>query len=154
MFRNRSLIRALIFLISVFLNSLPVFAQLVQVGPSDPNYCVKVERIKPNLHVATSGEVKGQIRDRSGEVFKNSQVELRNFVSPEKQNMVATTTTDSEGRFEFSYVAKGEYRLLASPTRAFQQPEGMRCGTAAPCVLDIILDVNPTDLPASQCPIR
>ena len=94
MFRNRSLIRALIFLISVFLNSLPVFAQLVQVGPNDPNYCVKVERIKRNLHVATSGEVKGQIRDRSGEVFKNSRVELRNFVSPEKQNMVATTTTD------------------------------------------------------------
>ena len=76
MFRNRSLIRALIFLISVFLNSLPVFAQLVQVGPNDPNYCVKVECIKRNLHVATSGEVKGQIRDRSGEVFKNSRVEL------------------------------------------------------------------------------
>ena len=98
--------------------------------------------------------MKGRIKDQSGEVFKNSRVELRDFVSPEKQNMVATTTTDSEGRFEFRYVAKGEYRLLASPSRAFRQPEGMRCSVPSPCVLDMVLEVNPTDLPASQCPIR
>ena len=154
MFRNRSVIRTLIFPVSVFLSSLPALAQLVQVGPNDPNYCEKIERIKPNLRVAISSDVKGQIRDQSGEVFKNSRVELRGFVSPEKQDMIATITTDNEGRFEFRYVAKGEYRLLASPSRAFRQPEGMYCSAAPPCVLDIVLEVNPTDLPASQCPIR
>jgi hypothetical protein len=152
--RSRCVIRALIFPVSVFLTSLPAFAQLVQIGPNDPSYCVKVEQIKPNLQVAISGEVKGQLRDQSGQVFKTSRVELRDFVSPEKQNMIATTTTDSEGLFEFRYVAKGEYRLLASPSRAFRQPEGLRCSAVAPCVLDIVLEVNPTDLLASECPIR
>lgn len=132
----------------------PVAAQLVVTGPADPDYCFEVEHIKANLHASRSAHVAGRIFDASGAAFKDSRVELRRYVSEREQVLAKVVNTDADGRFDLGTVAKGEYRLLASSSRAFKQPDDMWCGAEAKCSLEIVLQVNPTDLPDSQCPIR
>jgi hypothetical protein len=129
-------------------------AQLVQIGPDDRHYCAKVEHIKPNLHVPSSVQLTGHVEDESGAPFKNSLVELRRYVSEARQVPAANAKTDDNGDFHLGEVSKGVYRLLASPARAFKQPDESWCNSGGQCFLRIILKGNPTDLPASQCPIR
>ena len=126
--------------------------QAVQVGPVDPNYCEKIQ-LKPNLVVEEDAEISGRITDSTGAPFQNSRVELRRFVSPTEQIRVEATTTDLDGRFQLHSVKSGTYRLVASPTRAFQQPHQLHCGQKH-CNLSIGLQPNPTDMPDSQCPVR
>jgi hypothetical protein len=64
------------------------------------------------------------------------------------------TTTDLNGSFDLGQVKKGEYRLLASPTRAFPQPEPLDCFERQSCELIIILKANSSDMPESVCPVR
>jgi carboxypeptidase family protein len=129
-------------------------AQLVQIGTDDRHYCEKVEYIKANLHISSSLQLSGHVQDETGTPFKNSRVELRHYVSEVRQVRAANTQTDDNGDFHLGNVSKGDYRLLASPTRAFQQPVESWCKSSSQCFLRITLMANPTDLPASQCPIR
>jgi len=127
--------------------------QLVQTGPSDPNYCEKVEPLTPNLRVSEITRISGTVVDMSGAPFKLSRVELRLYISAKQQSSVKTVITDEHGQFDLGRVEPGQYRLLASATRAFAQPQSLTC-TAKECKLDLNLQANSTDLPASVCPIR
>jgi hypothetical protein len=150
----KSLTRSLV-IVTLLVASCSCLAQLVQIGPGpdDPNYCAN-EPVKPNLHLQSGVVVKGRLSDRSGAWFANKKVEIRRLVSTTKQVVVANTTTDGEGRFDLGLIAKGDYRLVASSTRAFRQPSENWCKPNLPCVLNLVLDVNPRDQPYSQCAVR
>ena len=128
-------------------------AQLVQTDPNDSRYCANVEHIKANLH-PSSVQLSGHVEDETGAPFKNTRIELRRYISEARQVGVANANTNDRGDFDLGHVSKGEYRLLASSTRAFQQPDESWCNSGRHCFLRITLKANPTDLPASQCPIR
>lgn len=129
--------------------------QMVSVGPPgppDPHYCDSF-KVEPNLTIEKDGDVHGRVIDATGAPFSNSQVELRVFLSPTKQELSRKVKTDANGNFHIEGVKAGQYRLVASPTRAFQQPAPQRC-VKKQCELSITLQANPTDLPDSQCPVR
>jgi len=128
--------------------------QTVHTGPPDPNFCATAEHIKPNLELDRTTRVTGRVIDQSGAPFKKSRVELRKYMSEERQIAVKTVLTDQDGRFDLGAIKSGRYRFLPSPSRAFQQPERLDCSNRANCQLDITLKANPTDLPESSCPIR
>jgi hypothetical protein len=128
--------------------------QLVQVGPSGPDYCYKIETIHPNLELNKSFRVIGTVSDQSGAPLKNSRVELRRYISQRKQVKVKMTTTDADGRFDLGTIEPGRYRLLPSPSRVFKQPSKLQCENEGTCDLKITLVVNATDQPDSICPIR
>ena len=127
--------------------------QLVQVRPTDPTYCQNL-RVRPNLVLHTEEVIAGRIIDQSGAPFKNSRVELRAYRSETEQPLVEATATDHDGRFWLRKARAGRYRLLASPTRAFKQPESLMCSNSGDCTLTITLQVNATDTSDSQCPVK
>ena len=79
------------------------------------------------LTIEQDDDVHGRVVDATGAPFSNSPVELRIFLSPTKQTLSRTVKTDADGKFHIEGVKAGEYRLVASPTRAFQQPASLRC---------------------------
>jgi hypothetical protein len=91
------------------------------------------------------------VEDIVGAPLMRSRLELRKYISQRKQITVKVTTTDEKGSFDLGTVAAGKYRLLA---RGFQQPTDLKCPSGNKCELNIALQVNPTDLPVSVCPIR
>ena len=121
--------------------------------PSTPEYCSEVEPIRPNLKLRNDTTVRGHITDQTTAPFQHSRIELRRYISGTKQVTVKKVSTDGDGNFDLGMVKRGEYRLLLSPHRGFKQPESLECSTKA-CTLDTALVVNPTDGPASGCPIR
>lgn len=127
--------------------------QLVEVRPIDPTYCEKL-RVRPNLVLHNEELIAGRIIDQSGAPFKSSRVELRAYRSETEQPLVEATATDQDGRFRFRKARAGKYRLLASPTRAFKQSEALMCSSSGDCTLSISLQVNATDEPDSQCPVK
>jgi hypothetical protein len=132
----------------------PAFAQLVQIGPNDPHYCDKIEHVNPNLVLSRPTHLDGRIIDETGAPFKNSFVELRLYESESKQISIRKVQTDEGGHFKLDLVAKGQYRLLASPSRAFRQAQKLECGDRDPCTLLITLQVSPTDHPDTACPVK
>lgn len=127
-------------------------AQVVQVGPTDPHYCERVH-VRPNFIMKEAGRLSGKIIDQSGAPFQNSRVELRTYLSETKQIPLRSAVTDQEGVFRFDNLGPGRYRLLASPTRTFRQPEQFVC-SRVDCDVLITLQASPTDLPDSQCPVK
>jgi hypothetical protein len=126
--------------------------QLVHFGPPDPNYCDRI-KVEPNLTIEQDADVHGRLTDATGAPFSNSPVELRVFLSAVKQVLSKTVRTDADGNFHIEGVRAGKYRLVASPTRVFQQPAPLRC-VEKQCKLSITLQATPTDLPDNQCPVR
>lgn len=143
----------LLLLLSTGIATSRLQGQLVQVGPSDPKFCEKAEHLTPNLSVAEMAHISGILVDDSGAPLKTSHVELRIFISAKQQRSVKTVVTDEHGQFDLGTVDPGQYRLLASATRAFAQPKTLAC-TGKDCKFNITLHTNPTDLPLSICPIR
>ena len=142
-------------LVAIVFLSGPAFGQVVFVGQQpDKDYCYKIETIRPNLELHEPTHIAGRITDGHDAPLMKSRVELRKYVSRRKQVTVKVTTTDEKGYFDLGTVAAGKYRLLASPHRGFQQPTDLKCPSGTMCELDIALQVNPTDLPVSVCPIR
>jgi len=111
------------------------------------------EKVQPNLKLQHQTHVSGRVTDIVGVPFKKSRVELRKYISENKQVATKVSTTDDNGEFDLGKIEKGEYRLLASPTRYFKQPQELPC-SGEECKLIIALQANPTDLPESGCPIR
>jgi hypothetical protein len=132
----------------------PAFAQLVQIGPNNSHYCDNIEQVKPNLVLSRATHLDGRIIDQTGAPFKSSLVELRLYKSESKQISIRKVQTDEGGHFSLHLVAKGQYRLLASPSRAFRQAEELECGDRDPCTLLITLQASPTDQPDSRCPVK
>src|SRR5215831_9702276 len=104
-------------------------SQVVQIGPPDPHFCDKIERIKPNLIIKTKTRVSGQITDEANAPFRQSMVELRRYLSAVKQVPLRRVKTDDDGAFDLGIVGPGDFRLLASPTRTFKQPDSLVCRT-------------------------
>jgi len=142
---------AIVYLLSLALASL-VQCQLVSAGPPDPHNCDRF-KVEPNLTIEQDADIRGHVVDATGAPFSNSPVELRIFLSPAKQVLSKKVNTDAAGNFHLEGVKAGQYRLVASPTRTFQQPASLRCANKQ-CEFSITLQVNPTDLPDSQCPVR
>jgi 5-hydroxyisourate hydrolase-like protein (transthyretin family) len=111
------------------------------------------EKVRPNLKSQHQTHVSGRVTDIVGVPFKKSRVELRKYISENKQVTIKVSTTDDNGEFDLGKIEKGEYRLLASPTRYFKQPQELHC-SGEECKLTIALQANPTDLPEAGCPIR
>jgi len=132
----------------------PVFAQLVQVGPKNPDYCYEVEKIFPNLELRDQAHLVGTIRDQTTAPLTRSRVELRRYISTRRQVRVRVVSTDGDGHFDLGIVKSGKYRLLASPHRGFKQPSELECQNGNTCDLKITLILNPTDMPDAPCPIR
>ena len=132
----------------------PAFTQVIQIGPSDPDYCYKIEKIRPNLVLREDVHIVGAVRDQTGAPFQNSQIELRINVSQRRQINVRVVSTDSGGHFDLGTVKPGKYRLLASPNRGFKQPSALQCHDGKNCELEVTLIANPTDQLDSSCPIR
>jgi hypothetical protein len=128
--------------------------QVVQLGPPDPHFCGKTERIMPNLTLKGQTRVSGRITDETTAPFQQSIVELRRYSSAVKQVMLKRVKTNADGAFDLGLVGPGAFRLLAPPTRAFRQPDSLICPGDSRCHLDIELKVNPTDMPESTCRIR
>jgi len=124
-------------------------------GPplATPEYCSQVEPIRPNLKLSEDTSVRGHVTDQTTAPFRNSPIELRRFLSETKQVTVKKVFTDGDGNFDLGVVKRGDYRLLLSPHRGFQQPEKLECRSKN-CTLEAILIVNPTDQLAANCPIR
>jgi hypothetical protein len=137
---------------------LGTFHQVVFVGRAPTpremeKFCYKIETIKPNLELQEATNITGRITDVSGEPLKRSVVEIRTYISRRKQIAVKKVTTDDSGYFDLGTIGKGKYRLLASPNRAWRQPQTLECSEKR-CVLNITLQVNATDLLESICPVK
>jgi hypothetical protein len=91
----------------------PISAQVVLLGPQNLNYCYEVEKIRPNLKLRDQVHIIGTTQDQTTAPFKNSRVELRNYVSQRKQVSVTVVSTDDDGHFDLGTVKPGKYRLLA-----------------------------------------
>jgi hypothetical protein len=124
-----------------------------QPTKADIEKLCKSEKVEPNLVLREPTHVNGHVTDIEGVPLKKSQVELRRYLSKEKQVSLRTVTTDDNGNFDLGTVEKGEYRLLASPNRIFQQPPKLECPEKN-CQLNMALQINATDQPESACPIR
>lgn len=126
--------------------------QLVEIGPPDLNHCKKL-KVKPNLIIERYTNISGRLIDGSGAPFRDSQIALRLFLSPTKQKDIQTVKSDADGHFRIDAVKAGKYRLVASPTRAFQQPKSLRCVNEQ-CELNVTLEATPTEMPDYTCPVR
>jgi hypothetical protein len=129
-------------------------AQLVQIGPDESPLLHegRTHKGKPTRTILGSANRTRRRRERCA--VKKSLLELRRYVSEARQVRAANAKTDDNGDFQLGEVSKGDYRLLASSTRTFNQPDESWCNSGGQCFLRITLQVNPTDSLASQCPIR
>jgi hypothetical protein len=128
--------------------------QVVAIGPSDPKYCEKVEQVSPNLVLSHSAHVYGVITDFAKIPIANKQVLLKTYQSSSAPTTARETTTDDRGQFDLGEVNSGSYRLLASSTRAFRQPEKLECPVGDQCNLVIRLVAPTTDGADSVCPVK
>ncbi len=67
--------------------------------------------------------------DQTGAPFANTKIELRVWRSPRIQVHRLTVQTNKLGQWGLGRVPPGKYRLIASPTRAFAQPELIEAGS-------------------------
>jgi|GEM_PF-5389207 len=130
-----------------------MFLQGAIIGGLPKDYCQKLEKIRPNLILDSHATISGKITDKFGVPLENSKVELRQYINASDQTSVTVVRTDSSGRFSLGEIKRGKYRLLASPNRAFRQPELLRCSGGS-CDFPIKLQVKSTDGPDSACPVR
>lgn len=129
-------------------------AQVVIIGKEDPHFCDKVETIKPNLISFGDQTVRGRITDTQHAGFRSTKVQLRRLKGRNGFEVLKRVTTDPDGYFDLGFLAKGEYRLLASQDRSFSQPDTLECREKKVCVLNVELRINRTDMPESICPVR
>ena len=116
-------------------------------------YCSS-EALLPNLILRTPTTLSGKVKDETGAPFKNSEVVLRKTSAIPLQPSYLFAKTNADGTFGFDEAEQGEYRLLASPSRAFGQPAKLDCYERRDCNLEIILKANSTDRPYASCPVR
>jgi hypothetical protein len=112
------------------------------------------EVVRPNLVLRAPTIISGQVKDETGAPLRRSQIELKKLSNSILQPARLDVKTDEEGRFTFDEAEPGDYRLLASPNRAFAQPEKLDCYGLRNCRFEIVLNANATDLPCALCPVQ
>jgi hypothetical protein len=137
------------------------FAQTVCVGSASEcreqqrRLCLD-EKAEPNLSLSVPGSLEGVIRDQSGAVLSDEF-----FVVVRNANGVELAETQlHEGKFEFSDLKQGKFRLIIVRLEAgakvrpylFDQPAAFSCGGSNICKLDLVLKVHGTDNPVDFCP--
>jgi hypothetical protein len=127
----------------------------IRVTPEEGNeVSCSSELLLPNLILRTPTTINGKVKDETGAPFKNSEIVLRRISAIPLQPSYLFAKTDADGTFGFDEAEQGEYRLLASPSRAFAQPAKLDCYERRDCNLEIILKANGTDRPYASCPVR
>jgi Carboxypeptidase regulatory-like domain len=126
------------------------------VSGTDPNSEDKCssEVLLPNLVLQSRTVITGDVRDETGAPFQNSQVVLSKLSDIPLQPAYLDAKTDVNGAFKFDEAEPGNYRLLASPNRAFAQPEKLDCYERRDCKLEIVLKANSTDRQYAGCSVR
>jgi len=133
------------------LPDIPLHAQVVHMCCTTED--CKNRQVTPNLRLVKRTHLFGVLSDPSGAPFKRSKVELRRWISASDQVSLKVVQTDDTGHFDIGEVEAGQYRFLPSATGGFKQPESLSCPLAE-CPVELILEMNPTDVPESVCPIR
>jgi len=110
-------------------------------------------KVLPNLVLAKPTHLLGVLADPTGARFEKSKVELRRWISATDQVLLKVVETDNVGRFDLGQIEAGQYRFLPATHGGFKQPESVLCPQAE-CRVELVLQVNPTDIPESVCPIR
>lgn len=118
------------------------------------NWDCSKEPVKPNLVLEYSAHVTGHLQDQTTAPFAESTVVLKRYEKGSKIVDVKTVTTDENGRFDLGTLPAGKYRLIASPDRAFAQPEMLNCAPQNNCKLEITLRASGTDRPYALCPVQ
>jgi vitamin B12 transporter len=90
------------------------------------------------LAVAESSNVHGTVTDPLGAVVPGAQVQLLR-----EAKLVGSTTTDSEGKYRFSPLPPGRYRVKTqAPSFSQQQSDAIYIGSSSNATVDITLKVG------------
>ena len=124
-------------------------------GPFSQTPCpCEGEIVQPNLRVDANSRVYGRTLDRSGAAVSNAKLEIRQLPnSSSAESLIASAQTGSEGAFDFGIIKLGLYRFVVD-IRAWAPPSDLRCWEKSECLLNLTLEVNPTDLPFAHCPVK
>ena len=112
------------------------------------------ERVQPNLVLKSNKHVYGELKDPTGAVFEKSKLVVRRQAKKGQFIDYRITLTDASGRFDLKSVEPGLYRFLPGPNRGWKQPKEVSCSESSECEIKLVLDLNPTDQPFAQCPIK
>jgi hypothetical protein len=133
--------------------SVVVVLASVTVGQNVGDWACENEDARPNLELKERSKVFGQLNDPTGAPFGDSKVVLRRRVG-NKFVERRVVKTDASGRFDLGVVDPGSYRFLPGPNRGWKQPKAVECGGSSGCEIKLVLELNPTDQPFAQCPIK
>ena len=145
---------------------LPILAVLAGLGISFSSsapaqlvgtYNCDDEKVRPNLHMAESADLRGVVQDGSGAIISGIQLRIQN---PSNTWVLKSVAVNDKGEFDFGNIPSGEFRLVPSKIvngkamklPGFDPPSNVTCFDAKPCVLRITLPARPTDLPFADCP--
>src|SRR5581483_5985592 len=134
----------------LIIGSVPVLMMVlpsVAAAQNVKNWDCSKEPVKPNLVLEYPTHVTGHLQDQTSAPFAVSKVALKRYQKASKIVDVKTLATDENGRFDLGSLPAGKYRLIASPYRAFAQPEALECTSQNECNLEITLKANGTDQP-------
>jgi len=112
------------------------------------------EIVQPNLVLKVTTHIYGELRDSSRAALEKSKVRLRKQTKMGRFVEYRTATTDGQGRFDFKSVEAGSYRFLPGPNRGWKQPKEVSCWESSDCEINLTVELNPTDMPFAQCPIK
>src|ERR1044071_1763014 len=88
--------------------------------------------------IAESSNVHGTVTDPLGAVVPGAQVQLFR-----ESKLVGSTTTDSEGKYRFSPLSPGRYRVKTqAPSFSQQQSDAIYIGSSSNAAVDITLKVG------------
>lgn len=88
--------------------------------------------------VAESSNIHGTVTDPLGAVVPGAQVQLFS-----EAKLVGSTTTDSEGKYRFSPLPSGRYRVKTqAPSFSLQQSDAIYIGSSSNAAVDITLKVG------------
>jgi hypothetical protein len=118
------------------------------IAPAE--YC-KQEVVAPNLTIAQDHTTLHLVlTDPSGSPFADTSLTLTFFKGLEPGIPQNVTKTDQSGSATIANMAKGNYRLLVQPARAWVQPQ-ISC-SETDCTWKGTLRIESTDKPFAACP--
>jgi hypothetical protein len=153
------MLKLIVFIAIVFPSNLAV-GQLVCAG--DACSCENEKTPPPNLSVSATVHVIGNLIEEQSKapfVFENTVVQVRTI---KDRHVIATSTVDSNGKFDLGSIPPGQYRLIAA--RRLQdgklerqpladQPKPMSCsGALSDCAITAVQHLHGTDMPFEFCP--